>query len=908
MAEGRTATFLFTDLEGSTRLLERLGDDYADVLGEHWRLLREAAVAGGGEEFGAEGDAMFFAFGTASAAAQGAVAMQLSLRQHPWPEGIGVRVRMALHTGPARIVFGGWVGLALHHAARICAAGHGGQVLVSPVTAQLVRTERPAGIHLESLGEYRLRDVTESQELFQLEAEGLDHAFPPLRTPLAAVTNLPNSLTTFVGRQAQITELRRLVETHRLVTVNGSGGAGKTRLAYEAAGDAGPAFDDGVWVAELATVNDAAGVHRIVAAAVGAALDPAADGATAWSAQLGAHLRAKSLLLVLDNCEHVVEEAAALVDAVLTSCPAVHVLATSREALRVPGEQVWPIPTMGDEAVRLFADRAVLARPSFEVTPSNHATVRRICSRLDGLPLAVELAAARVASLGVDEIEQRLDDRFRLLASGSRTALPRQQTLRALVDWSHELLDPTEQVLLRRLAVFAAGFTGQRAAAVAGPGVDADAGVAALVAKSLLVMEEVSGQARYRFLETIRDYAAERLEESGEAGELAARHLAAMADLVAEAAPHILGPDQRLWLDRLDAEWPDLRRAMSHALDADPATALDMAGALGPFFSIRAHVDEGRAVLEAALPLTPATDRSDDPTGWWARVRALAAAGTLARAASDYASARRHHTEQLAIARLDPDEELAAKALSSLGNVVLLEGDLSEARRLCEESLEIRRRLGAARPLAMALNNLGVLADCEGDFEAAEAAYVEHLEIMRAIGDDRVVGQTLTNLALVWLATGRVDEADTALGESVLLLDGVGDRRSVAVTRTVQAGVLRDRGDLDGAAGQYLDALRVLDELGDLAGVGMALDGMVTVLVRRGRGGDDAALAARLRGAASRLPIGPAERGRAEEDAVVRADAELRVVLGDAAYAEAFAAGAGADRSVIVTEALTNPR
>ena len=902
----RVATFLFTDLEGSTRLLERLGDDYADVLGMHWRILREAAAAHDGVEFGAEGDAMFFAFETASAAARAAVDAQLALTRSAWPEGVGagVKVRMALHTGSARIVVGQWVGLALHHAARICAAGHGGQILVSPATTALLADERPRGIRVESLGEYRLRDVTEPQLLGQLEHEGLEHAFPPLRTPLAEVTNLPNALTTFVGRAAEIADVRRALQLHRLVTLTGPGGAGKTRLAYEAAGDAGPDFDDGVWVAELAPVPDLVGVARVVASAVGAPFDEAQPIASCVSG-----LRAKRLLLVLDNCEHVIDAAAALTAELLVACSGVRVLATSREALGVPGEQVWPVPPMGGAAIRLFADRSVLARPAFEVSPENEDAVRRICERLDGLPLAVELAAARVATLDVREIEERLDDRFRLLRRGARTALPRQQTLQALVDWSHDLLDDDGRRTFRRLGAFAGSFNAERAAVVLGHGdlLDAEDAIDQLVAKSLVVREDgTDGSTRYRLLETLREYAAERLRESGEADDARSAHLRAMAAFVERAAAEVLGPEQRTWLDRLDTEWPDLEVALTHGLDRDPLTALEAAGALGPFFSIRSRVAVGLALLEAALPRVARVERAEAARAWWARLRALAAAGTLARAANDLEAAGRHHLEQLEMARHDPDEELAAKALSALGNVRLLEGRVQEARSLCEESLAIRRRLGAPRPLALALNNVGVLADAAGDYAGAEAAYREHLSIMRDLGDARVVGQTLTNLALVHLATERLDDAELALGESLDLLRSVGDRRSVAVTRAVHAGLLRGRGDLEGAADGYASALRELDDLGDLSGVGMAIDGLATVLARRP---DDAAglvTAARLLGATSRLPVGAGERGRGEDEEVARARAEARSVLGDAVFDAAYGAGRAAPLPSIVAEALSS--
>jgi predicted ATPase len=768
------------------------------------------------------------------------------------------------------------------------------------VTTALLAAERPAGVRIETLGDYRLRDVTEPQTIGQLEHADLPRTFPPLRTPLAEVTNLPNALTTFVGRAAEITDIRRRIRDHRLVTITGPGGAGKTRLAYEAAGDAGPDFLDGVWVAELAAVSDETGVARVLAGAVGIPFDE-----TQGLRSCIAALRDKRFLLVLDNCEHLVDVAAELADALRRSCPAIHVLATSREALRVDGEQVWPVPPMGGTAVRLFADRAVLARPSFEVSSENEDAVRRICERLDGLPLAIELAAARVTTLSVPEIEGGLDDRFRLLRRGARTALPRQQTLQALVDWSHDLLTTDERRVFRRLGTFAGSFTAERAAAVVGNAALSEEGLEQLVAKSLVAREDGPGDTtRFRLLETLREYAVDRLEESGEAGEIRAAHLRAVAGFAHDARSRLLGPEQRLWLDLLDAEWPDLRRCLTDGLELDPATVLDAVGALGPFFAIRGHVGPGRSILERALAVVPnVADRADDPDGWTARVRALAAAGILARAANDLEAAGRHHREQLEIVRGDPDEELAAMALSSLGNVVLLEGNLDEARRLCEDSLAIRRRLATPRPLALALNNLGVLADAAGDYPAAEAAYTEHLEIMRELGDHRVVGQTLTNLALVHLATGRLDEASAALEESLELLRSVGDTRSVAVSTAVHAGLRRSRGDLDGAIAEYQEAIRVLDDLGDLAGIGMALDGIATVLAL---GGGDADLvdAARLLGASSRLPIGPGERGRGEDEEVARATARARSALGDAVFDAAFGAGAAAELAVVVAEAI----
>lgn len=472
-----TVTFCFSDIEGSTRLLERLGPAYANLLQAHHDLIRAAASAHGGVEVDTQGDAFFVAFPRATEAVTAALSAQLALAAHPWPEGTEVRVRMGLHSADARLAPTGYVGLGVHKAARICSAAHGGQVLLSEVTRSLLGDDLPPEARLLDLGAHRLKDLAQPERLFQLTHQQLPESFPPLHTLDAHPHNLPVQLTSFVGREAQLAMVWGLLEGSRLVTLLGAGGAGKTRLALQLAGELVGRFEDGAWVVELAPLADPDLLPQQVASALGVREEPG----RALLATLTAHLADRELLLVLDNCEHLVGAAAFLAAHLLRGAPRLHILATSREALGVAGETTWRVPSLSTpdpthpgppealadfEAVRLFVERAQAARPEFSLTPGTAPAVARICTRLDGIPLALELAAARVRALPPAEIASRLDNRFRLLTGGSRDALPRQQTLRAALDWSHELLSDAERACFRRLGVFAGSFSLEAAEAI----------------------------------------------------------------------------------------------------------------------------------------------------------------------------------------------------------------------------------------------------------------------------------------------------------------------------------------------------------------------------------------------------------------------------------------------------------
>lgn len=519
-----TITFLFSDMEHSTMNVASLGDArYAGLLDVMRTLQREAFAAHDGAEVGTEGDSFFIAFARAADAVAAALDAQRRMEAHPWPEDARLRVRVGVHTGEALVTEEGYVGHDVHKAKRVCDAGHGGQILLSQTTFDIVGSHLPPGAAVTDLGPHRLKDLGEPQRLYQLSCEGLQATFPALRSLDLTRHNLPPQLTSFVGRQRELEEVRSMLASNRLVTLTGVGGCGKTRLAIHAAAAELERSPDGVYFCDLSRVSEEDAVVPAIAAALKLDLSgqearlPALDTARAYLAD-------RNVLLVLDNCEHLVDAAAAAAEEILVACPGVRILATSREALEVEGELAWSVPSLDTaaDATRLFAERAAAVRSGFEVTDANAAEVRAICERLDGMPLAIELAAAQMSHLGAKQISERLDDRFVLL-TGGRRRIQRQQTLQAAMDWSWELLDERNRTLLTRLGVFQGGFTLEAAEAVCGDGIDVVAGLRSLVAKSLVVVQG-DGSARYRLLETVRLYAEEKLSSSDDVKELRGRH------------------------------------------------------------------------------------------------------------------------------------------------------------------------------------------------------------------------------------------------------------------------------------------------------------------------------------------------------------------------------------------------
>jgi predicted ATPase/class 3 adenylate cyclase len=774
-----TVTFLFTDIEGSTALLQRLGDRrYAEVLAEHQRLLRDAFAKGNGQEIDTQGDAFLVAFSRARDAVGTAVAAQLALSTHPWPEDASLRVRMGLHTGEPVSETGGYVGLDVHRASRICSAGHGGQILLSQAVGILAAPDLPPGVSLRELGAHRLKDLKEPEHLLQVVHPDLPTDFPLLKSLDVLPNNLPRQLTSFIGREKEMAEVKRLLSTAYLVTLTGSGGAGKTRLALQVAADVVEGYPGGVWLVEFAPIADPVLVPKTVASALSVPEQPGRD----MTDTLVEALRSKALLLVLDNCEHLLAACAALAAALLRACPQVRILATSREGLGVPGETLWRVPSLSlpdvtrlptveglvlYEAVRLFVERAMATAPGFAVTSQNAPAVAQVCQQLDGIPLAIELAAVRVKVLAVEQIATRLDDRFRLLTGGSRMVLPRQQTLLAMMEWSYDLLSEKERMLLRRLSVFAGGWTLEAAEIICAEAEVESSDIldllTQLVDKSLVVVETQRGAARYKLLETVRQYGRERLSESGEAGATQQRHRAWYLEWAGHVDRKLRTAEQDVMVERLRTEHDNLRAALKWSMEAGGGEpGLRLAVALAWFWYIDGHWSEGRKWLEQALALG-GDARSDTLAD------ALLQAAEHARSQGDYERARAFAEKGLTIARETDNRGNIAWFLCNLGIIAVHEGDYSRGKALCEESAALGRQLGRKNLLAVDLAQLGHIARDSTDYEQATTFYGESLAFAREYGQKYTIAYALRNMAVLALHMCDYERAGALFAESLAL-------------------------------------------------------------------------------------------------------------------------------------------
>lgn len=827
-----TVTFLFTDIEGSTRLLQQLGERYAEVLETHKRLLRGAIHQTRGCEFESQGDAFFVAFGSARDALAAAVAAQRALHSYPWPEGAPVRVRMGLHTGHPTVAGSGYVGLVLHATARISQAGHGGQILASQVTRDLVVDDLPPGVTLRSLGVHRLKDLSHPQNVFQVVVPDLPNDFPPLKLLDAVSNNLPSQLSSFIGREREIAKVKQLFSTTRLLTLTGSGGCGKTRLALQAAAEQLPAFDDGVWLVELASVSDA----NLLAQKVAFALNLREQLGRPLVATIADYLQNKHLLLVVDNCEHLITPCAELVDTLLRGCPHLRILATSREALRTAGEISLRVPSLSlpdrsrlpspeslaqYEAIRLFTERAAAALPTFTLTSQNAGAVVQVCHRLDGIPLAIELAAARIRVLPLEQIAKRLDDRFQLLTAGIRTNLPRQQTLKATMDWSYDELSTQERIVLRRLSVFASGFVLEAAEAIcAGDGVRPDEVLdpfSRLVEKSLVEVENETASLRYRLLETVRQYSRGKLRESGEAGRFHTQHRDWYLELAERIEPELQGPEENRWLDRLDLEHDNLRAALAWSFsNKERDAALRLAGALGWFWFTRGYWSEGREWLEGALARS-----SGDATA--ARAKALYRAGFLAWRLGDYGQAVALSEESLTLCKKVGDDWGGAFSLQTLGAVARYQGEYARAEALHEESLRIFRGLREKWGIAFALSFLGLVAYRQGSYERATALYDESLSLFRGLRQQWGTAIALHNLGIAQCCQGNYAQAIALHEESLTYFRAIGDKLNTGQALYALGTAAWQQGDCARATALHEEGLALSRELEDKPGIAYSL-------------------------------------------------------------------------------------
>jgi len=838
-----TSTFLFTDIEGSTRLEQAIGTPrYAMVRERQREILRVAFQAEGGVEQGTEGDSFFVVFSSARDGLSAAVAAQRALAAEPWAPDAVVRVRMGLHTGEASLVGGSLVGLDINRAARIAAISNGGQIVASDATRALVGSSLPAGITLRDLGLHRLRDLGAAERLVQVEAEDLLRDFPALRSLDARPNNLPTQLTTFVGRERELAEAADLLRTTRLLSLTGPGGTGKTRLSLQVAAATADAYPDGVWFVALEAVRDPAMVAPAIARTLGLADNAVRSTVDAVVDSVGDG----AVLLVLDNFEQVVG-AGPVVAELLRRCPNLSALVTTRVALRVSGEQEYPVPGLPAppdprhlsemdrlnlpralreydlatlttyEAVRLFINRAASVKPGFAVTNANAPAVAAISSTLHGMPLAIELAAARIKLLTPDQILVRLEHHLDTLTAGARDLPERQQTLRGAIAWSYDLLDDGARRLVDRLSVFRGGFQLDAAEATCGPaaevGGDVTDRIGELVDQSLVRVEEAEdeGEPRFSMLETIREYAAEMLERRGETMTMRSRHAAAMVDLAEQAAPQLSGSGQRIWLDRLEREHDNLRAALDWATaEPVPAVAAQLAYRLWRFWQQRGYLNEVRARFDAMAAM-----------GWElepvAQARFAEAFGGVAYWQSDQPTSVHWYDVALAKWREIGDKEEIANALydrsyadlSELMTGKVTPGNLENGRAMLEEALVLYRETGDEAGQGNILWGLGSYYYFGGDPVAAEPWYRQSLELHRSSGQRTMEAWSLHMLALSEAGQRRFDEAQVTARH----------------------------------------ALRHFYEAGDVSGLTLVLDDLAIVAVAR----DDADKGGRLWGAARHL-------------------------------------------------------
>ncbi len=784
--QSSVTTFLFSDIEGSTQLWERQPERMRVALARHDSIARTAVEEHRGVVVKMSGDGVHAAFDDPLDAVNATLQLQQALADPEATSGVALRVRCGLHAGVHERRDNDFFGGAVNRAARIMSAAHGGQILISQVVAALVAERLPAGVSLRDLGNVRLRDLTSPERVHQIVHPNLRQDFPALRSLEAIPNNLPQQVTSFIGRERELLDVRQRLRQTRLLTLLGAGGLGKTRLSVQVAGEALDDYPDGTWFVDLAPITD----ERLVAQAVASVLGVKEETGRPVIEALMKYVSDLQLLLILDNCEHLLHASADLSKQLLQAGPRLKILTSSREPLHVGGEttlHVSPlsVPDLQSavtaetltqfEAARLLVERAHAVQPEFQLTDENAGAVAEICQRLDGIPLALELAAARVSVLSVADIAARLSDRFRLLTRGDRTALPRQQTLRASIDWSYELLTHPERALLRRLSVFAGGWTIEGAETVGAnddvPKTDILELLTNLVEKSLVALDVERG--RYRLLETIREYAQERLDQSEERDQTCARHLAFYVALAENAMPELVGPKQGAWNVRLDFERENLLAAHTwcdHAGDG-AESGLRLVHSAKQYWLNRGLLGLRHRLTVDALARAGAQERS------LARCRGLFSAGQVCCFMGRFGDATRYLEECLAIARELNDRGRIAAALQYLGMASLGEGDMVTARGHLEEALSLAQAQGNKRELAAAFNNLAQLERAEGSLETAEPLYEKVLAIAHELGDRETIAIALLNLAMVAVGRRSPERAHKMLLEVIEIAEETGAKR-----------------------------------------------------------------------------------------------------------------------------------
>ena len=822
-----TVTFLFTDIEGSTKLAREFPQTWEAWRARHHQVLREVIESNNGFVFQIIGDAFCAAFYKAGDALRAAVKAQQDLQSENWGDCV-IRVRMGIHTGEAEEQDSEYKGyLTLSFVQRLMSAGHGGQVLLSDAAQNSLHGGLPENTALQDLGKHYFKGFPDPLRVFQILAPGLPTSFPPLRALNIRPTNLPIQLTSFVGREKQLADVKRLLQDAHMLTLVGPGGTGKTRLAIQAGSELIEQYPDGVWLVELAPILDPVFVPRTTALTLGLRDEPQRPVID----MLCDYLRDKKILIILDNCEHLVDACARLADRVLHAAEDVRIFATSREALGIAGEvsyrvpslelpdiaQLPPAESLGQyEAVKLFIDRATSAVPTFTVTNENAPALAQICHQLDGIPLAIELAAAKVRVLSLEQITKRLGDRLRLLTGGSRTVLERHQTLRAAIDWSYNLLPAAEQVLFRRLSVFVGGWTLEAAESVC-----ADASVKSedilnllehLINKSLVIMDEVQNETRYSILETLRQYANEKLVEAKESDALRDRHLEYFLNLAEAAEPCLIRPEQLEWLAKLDADYKNIRFALEWALGNETTeTSLRLCAALGWFWWVRCYWQEGIGWLHSALNKPSQQSKRENVF----RVKALYHDAALANELGDVEQMKRSAERSLSLAQNVLDKRDIAIARFYTGWALERLNNHHHALSLLEQSLKDFREIKDVYWESVAYRLLGYLRGIYGKINWDEQADYE-LSLARKAGERKNLADVLVNRAYQLFHLNRLEEAAHYAEEANMLSKQVGSGWNESRYFSAQISWLR--GDYKAAREILMEIRERSNALGDRNG------------------------------------------------------------------------------------------
>jgi predicted ATPase/class 3 adenylate cyclase len=839
-----TLTFLFTDIEGSTRIWEQHSEQMRAAMRRHDELIESTVVKQSGMVVRprGEGDSRFAVFTRATDALRAAIDIQQLLSAEPWMIPV-LRVRLALYSGEADLRDGDYYGSAVNRCARLRNAAHGGQILLSQTTYCLVRDELPPGVSLRDLGEHHLNGLQRPEHVYQVIADRLPSEFPPLKTSETVRNNLPVVLTSFIGRERDQEEVVRLVSQTRLLTITGFGGAGKTRLVLKVAENLLDSYPDGVWFIDLSPLSNPAVIPQYMLNVLGIREEA---GNSPVQTMVDTQ-KDKKELLILDNCEHLLPEVAQLAETILRGAPGLKMMATSREKMGVPGEINWRIPPLSSpgigeegvienlikyESVNLFLDRAVAARPDFVISQENVDAIAQICVRLDGIPLAIELAAARVRVLSVEEIAGRLDDRFRLLV-GNHTTLPRHQTLRALMDWSYDLLTEKERILFRRLSVFAGGWTLKTAEEVcSGPDIEAwevlDL-LTGLIDKSFVIGDTRNGHQRYHFLETILKFSQERLLESEETDKFTHRHAEYFLKVAAESYGKMWGNDQAYWLKRLDEERDNLRRTLGHLSHvARDQEFLQMAGSLWRYWEIRGSFTEGRAWLETAL-----MKNLNAPD--FLRANGLGGSGHLARQQGDYVQAQMLHDQSLALFRALGDKLNTARQLNALGEIARYLGDYDRSEQLHKESLSIRHEIGDKEGVAVSLRQLGVIARDRGQYRHARELLEDSLKLEHELGDKLLEALSLNDLGLVEYCLCNYGGAESLFRQAISIQRELNDRLGISNSLQNLGNAAKVQGDFKQAGILYQECLALKKELGDKRGISQVTSSLAEVAFQQGK-------------------------------------------------------------------------